>query len=423
MLASSALLSARSAHAQLLNQFLPNNIYGEGTEPDVTVASRIRTGYEDVGFRAGTFTIRPFVNESLGYESNVLGLSHPSGSTVVQSNASIDAASDSDRGTVNAGLSVTDNRYLDLPNQSYTNWNARVGGTYNLGQDSASVLLTHDNLNQTQRDLDVPQLNAPLPFVVDTIRVGYRATFNRLSLMPTLEAARYAFNSGFAGATIYDQGYRNRVVVTPGLVAAYEFATRRSAVIVVRNATAFFSRGTTTNPKRNFNDTSILTGVDYDLNGLLRIRALVGYESRSFSSNTYQTIQAPIAEVTLIYNPTGLTTVTGTVARRIQDSADETTAGVTTLSTNLRIDHELRRNVLLTASAGVSQNDYNVGGSQTLYTGNLGATYLLNRYAAVGATYDFTSRTSNTTALNLNGFSAGANFVDHRVLLQLKLSL
>lgn len=389
----------------------------------MTVATRIRTGYEPVGVHAGTFTIRPFVSESFGYESNVLGLSSPRGSTLLQTNASLDATSDSSRGTVNAGLSVTDTRYFDLANQSFTNWNARLGGTYNLGRDSASVLVTHENLTQTQRDLDVPQLDAPLPYAVDTFRVGYRATFNRLSLMPSFETARYSFNSGFAGNTVYDQSYRNRIVVTPGLVAAYEFATRRSAVIVVRNTTAFFSRGTSTSPKRNFNDTSILAGVDYDLNGLLRARALFGYESRSFSSNTYETIQAPVAELSLIYSPTGLTTVTGTVARRIQDSADETTAGVTTLSATLKVDHELRRNVVLTAAAGVSQNDYNVGGSQTLYTGNLGATYLLNRYAAVGAVYDFISRTSTTTALNLNGFSAGSNFADHRFLLQLKLSL
>ena len=48
---------------------------------------------------------------------------------------------------------------------------------------------------------------------------------------------------------------------------------------------------------------------------------------------------------------------------------------------------------------------------------------MLNRYAAVGATYDVIARSGATTALNLDGFSAGANFVDHRLLLQLKLSL
>ena len=423
MLATSA-LAARPAQAQLLNQFLPDAVYGQGIEPDVTVVSRARTGYESVGIHSGTVTIRPLVNESLGYESNVLGLSQARGSTLLQTTASLDAVSTQSHGSVNAGLSVNDMRYLDLANQSLTNWNARLGGTYDLGRDSASILVLHENLNQTQRDLDVPQLDAPLPFTIDTARLSYQALFNHLTLTPSLEVARYRFNSGLSGSTIYDQSYRNRVVVTPGIVAAYEFATRRSAVLVVRNTTAFFSTGTAFFPKRNFNDTSVLAGVDYDLDGLFRIRALVGYESRSFSSRTYQTIQSPVAEVNLIYIPTGLTTITGTIARRIQDSSDETTAAVTTLSASLKVDHELRRNILLTAGAGITQNDYSVGsGSQAQYTANIGATYLLNRFAAVGATYDLTTRGGNTTAVNLNGFSAASNFVDHRLLLQLKFSL
>ncbi len=417
------MVPSRPAQAQLLNQLLPDNVYGQGIEPDVTVVSRARTGFETVGIRAGTFIIRPLVSESFGFESNVLGTSHPRGSTLLQTDASLDAASDNSHGTVNTGLSVSDSRYLNLASQSFTNWSARLGGTYNLDRDTVSVLVVHQNLAQTQRDLDVPQLDAPLPFTIDTARVNYQAIFNRLSLTPNLQVERYSFDSGFSGNTIYDQTYRNRIVVTPGITAAYEFATRRSVVLIVRNATASFSSGTLFSPKRNFNDTSILGGLDYDLDGVVRVRALIGFETRSFSSRVYQTIQAPIAEVSLIYIPTGLTTLTSTITRRIQDSSDESTAAATTLAANVRVDHELRRNILLTAGVGVSRNDYDIGGSQSLYTANAGATYLLNRYASVGATYDVSARSGATTGLNLNGFSAAANYVDHRLLLQLKLSL
>ena len=227
-----------------------------------------------------------------------------------------------------------------------------------------------------------------------------------------------------ATATGYDQSYRNRVILTPGVIATYEFATRRSVVFVVKNSTGFFSIGTSFFPKRNFNDMSVLGGLDYDLNGLFRLRALAGYESRSFSSNTYQTISSPVAELSLIYIPTGLTTVTGTVNRRIQDSSDETTAATTSLLANLRVDHELRRNVLLTASIGILQNNYGLKSeSQSQYTANFGATYLLNRYSALSGTYDYTTRLGATAALNLNGFSAAQNFDDHRLLIQFKFSL
>ena len=427
LLASSsvaALLVAPPARAQLLDQFLPTDVNGVGAEPDVTVTSRRRSDYDTGGIRAGGYVIRPRLSEAFGYESNVLGLAKPVGSSLINTTGGFDATSDNSRGNFSLGTTVADTRYLELPNQSFTNWNAQAAGTYNIGQDIASISLTHERLNQTQRDLDVPQLAAPLAFEVDTLRLGYRAAFNRLSLMPTLEAARYRYDSGFSGTSIYDQSYRNRKTLTPGVSAAYEFATRRSAVVVVRDTAAWYSNTNAGTPKRDFNDVLFLTGLDYDLNGYLRFRAFVGYERRTFSSATFKTIQAPIAELSLIYNPTPVTTVTSTLSRRIQDSADETTASSTTLSARLRVDYELKRNVILTTNANVARNDYAIGGSQLQYGGGVGATYLLNRYAAVRATYDAFARTSsNGILLNLNGLAAASNFADHIVQLQLRLAL
>ncbi|MDT7950493.1 MAG: outer membrane beta-barrel protein, partial [Acetobacteraceae bacterium] len=293
-------LMAAPARAQLIDRFIPGVSYGLAAEPDVTVLSRARTDYRSAGIPAGAFTIRPSVTESFGYESNVLGLTKPVGSPFLQTDASLGAESANSRGSVSAALGVSDFKIFDLPSQSFTNWNVRLGGTYNLGRDSASVAVSHENSNQTVRDLDVPQLGTPLAYAIDTMQLGYSAVFSRISITPNVQVARFSYNSGSAGTTFYDQSYRNRVAVTPGVIASYEFATRRSVVLVVRNTTAFYARGSASNPRQNFNDTSILGGIDYDLTGYFRARALVGYETRSFSSKAYQTIQAPIAELSLI---------------------------------------------------------------------------------------------------------------------------
>ena len=422
------LLLVRPVQAQLFNQFIPAEVYGTDEQPDVTVASRIHTGYENGGIRAGNFIIRPQLTEAVGYETNVLGQPNPTGSTIVNTSGVLTARSDDPRGNIFAVVNVNNSEYLALPTQSYTAYNVQLGGSYVLGQDTASLTVVHDNEVQTSRDLDVPQFIAPLAVVIDRVRASYRAVLNRLSFTPDLEVAHYTYDSGQAGGVIYDQSYRNRVVVSPGVTAAYEFATRRSIVLVLRDTIANYSHGSVFNPKRDYNDAVLLGGVDYDLNGILRTRILVGYERRTFTSSAYSTIQAPIAELTLIYNPTGLTTVTGTFARRIQDSADETTAGVTSLSGQLRIDHELRRNVILGATGTITRLDYAAVGTsssstQTLFTGGVAATYLINRYASASATYDLTTRSGGTGGVNLNGFQSGGNYTDHRLLLQIKLAL
>ena len=429
------LLLARPAHAQLFNGIIPAEIYGTADQPDVTVASRFHTGYDNGGVRVGDFIVRPRLTESVGYETNVLGLPRPVGDSFVETSAIVEVGSEDTERNISATVNVDDQRFARLTNQSSTTFGGRIGANYSLGHDTATITVSHDNQVQTPRDLDVPLLSAPLAIAVDRLRLGYRAVLNRLSLTPDIEVERYAYDSGQANGVIYDQSFRNRIVAAPGVTAAYEFATRRSIVLVLRDTLASYSHGTAASPKHDFNDAELLTGVDYDLNGFLRARFLVGYERRTFTSTSFATLAAPIAELSLIYNPTGLTTVTATLARRIQDSSDETTAGVTSLSGRFAVDHELRRNVILGLSGTISRDDYAAGGSnnlgqaqtaatsQTLYTIGFSANYLINRYASAGATYDFTARTGSGTSINLGGAPSGGIFIDNRFVVQLKLAL
>lgn len=453
-------LSGAPAQAQLLDQFLSPSIYGRGVEPGVTVTSRDRSDYDTGGIRAGSFIIRPQITESAGYETNVLGTSSPRGSALIQSNAVLDATSNWSRNSVRASVRVDDFRYLDLPRQSFTNWSATLGGTYEIGRDVISASYSHLNLTQTSRDLDVPQLNQALTYRIDAARLEYRAPFNRVTLTPAFEIANYDYGNGALlssttlgstplgstalgspslsniplgstalGNTVpgstYQQNYRNRVVFTPGLTVGYEFSPRRNALLVVRNSIAAYSSRAPGSPKRDYNDTAVLAGLDYDINGVVRFRVLGGYEVRVFDAAEYKTIQAPIAEGSVAWTPTGLTTVTGTIARRIQDSADETTIGFTETSLRLRVDHEYLRNVLLQANAGLYYGQYNRGTTdQTLYTAGAGADYLLNRNLRVGATYDFIGRTSGGGGtLGTTNQQFGSGFSDHRVLLNVRFGL
>ena len=75
---------------------------------------------------------------------------------------------------------------------------------------------------------------------------------------------------------------------------------------------------------------------------------------RAFRASQYGTHQAPIAEGALIWSPSGMTTITATLHASIEDAAQETNAGYTYTRARLTVDHEYRRNVLLTGSSGYS---------------------------------------------------------------------
>ena len=415
---------APAARAQLLDQIIDQDVPGVGTEPGVTVRSRLRPDYDYRGLRFGSALLQAEVSEAAGYDDNVTATRPARGSPFLQTRANVSAATDLSRYGVAVRLAVDDTRYLDQPKQSTTNWTAAAGGTYAFGRDTLSLDYVHDNLSQTARDLDTPQLDQAIAYRVDTAQAGYRLNLNRVSVRPQVAVSLYDFDDGSIGGVPFPQRFRNRTVVAPGVTVGYELAPQRTAVLVVRDLVANYLNRVPGLPRRDFNDVAVLAGLDFGAGGPLRYRVLAGYEVRTFSDPTLKAIQAPVVEGTVIYTPTGLTTLTGTVARRIQDSVDETTVGYTETSVKLSLDHEYLRNVLLRAQGGLYLNEYRGGAQQTLYSAGAGVTWLLNRSMRLRASYDYTTRqSSNGPATSLGSFRIGSSYSEDRYLLQLSLGL
>ena len=427
------LLQVPCAQAQLVDTYLDRSLEGAGIAPGVTVASRVRPDYAEIPVRLGSFLVQPDLAESLGYDDNVTGTPKGRGSAVSQTTASVSANSDWSRNSLGAYATVDALQYPDQPRQSFTDWSGSLAGRRDLGRDALSVSYSHLNLNQTSRTLDAPQLDHPIAVRVDDLRATYDAQFSRVLLRPGVDVIDDSYDSGSVGGVAYLQGYRDRVVVTPSLEARYEVAPLRSVVLVVRDATAGYRNRPAGTPTRDFNDASVLGGVDYDTGGLVRLRLLAGYERRSFTNGGFPTISAPIVEGSAVYTPTGLTTLTASASRYIEDAAADLTIGYTETALTFQLDHEYLRNVLLTAKAGYFKDDYAQGQSgQSFYSGSLGANWLLNRSLRLGLTYSFTDRQSGANSqpgVNAGGGAFGASqpfgssYSENQVLLQLRLGL
>src|ERR1700759_4326409 len=98
LVARAAFLGAAAygdVRAELLSNYFPEGVPGYGTAPGVTVASRARPDYDAHGIRADTFVLHPELEESVGYDSNVLGNGqNPRGSWVVGTRPSLLIGSD-----------------------------------------------------------------------------------------------------------------------------------------------------------------------------------------------------------------------------------------------------------------------------------------------------------------------------------------
>ena len=432
---------AQLADRYMLDNYFPSGIPGYGAEPGTTVLSRARPFYEPLGVRVGDFIIRPEVSESLGYNNNVTGLTPSQGSFLAATTASVGFASDWTRNSIGGAVSVTNTQVPGVEGQNTTNWSVALGGTYQIGNDVLTLAGSYLSLSQATTALQSTQFNvpgflytAPVPYTMADLRAAYTANFGRISLTPAFAYSQLRFSNlqlfgvngfvppppvgGFVLGIPVQQDYRNRDLYDASVTGRYEFAPERDLVVVLRDVIANYisANADLFGPSRNSNAFQALVGIDYTASAVWRYRVLVGVETRQFQNSAYPNHTAPIAEVDLIWQPTGLTTVTLRALRTIEDAADENVAGYDLNSARLQVDHELRRNILLTGYVGLQHVNYiGADATQTFYGGGAGITYLVNRHVRVEVTDDIVSLTGTQTF--------GPSYTQNIALVTLKLAM
>jgi hypothetical protein len=182
-------------------------------------------------------------------------------------------------------------------------------------------------------------------------------------------------------------------VLQGAVTTRYQLSPQHDLLMVGRLLGVDYTAPQPGQPTRNSTGAEVLLGVANEANSVWQYRVLLGWEMRAFAASQYSTHQAPIAEAAITWNPSGVTTLTATLTRSIEDAAQEGIAGYTYTSGRLVLDHEARRNLLLQASVGLQYADYLQGGGHAgALSLGAGATWLVNRHMRVSATYDFTDQ-------------------------------
>src|SRR5271166_2263283 len=407
-------LSGAAAQAQILQQYLPDVLTGIGggaapiapdvkadtrgaaeTAPGTTVTTRPHPEYDTPGVHVGDFYIRPDLTESIGYNNNLFGDNSGRGAFGIETRPSVSVSSNWARNSISATIAADNVIYPSQSNQGFTNWFANLGGSYDIGRDQLQVQYTHASLHLTHVGIDSGNFNAPIPFQVDSVHLGYLIPLARLSFEPNLTLQNYRFQNGSftnaLGITVpVNETQNNRNVLEGGVTTRYELSPLRDLVLVVLGATQHFYDTPPGMPTQDSTSFEVLTGIDFNVNAVFRVRALVGYKQRNFTASVFQTRTAPVLDGEVIWTPTQVTTVTGSATRSIEDAISTTTNGFTYTDAKLRVDHEYRRNILLGAYAEVQAADYSANqGTQQIYGGGFSATWRLNRNMSLIGSYTY----------------------------------
>lgn len=388
-----ALSLSPGARAQYVESYFPTGTPGFDREQGVTVLSRLRPLYEEPGVRLGAYTINARLDESVGYDSNITGVSGGPSSGFVRTSPSISANSNWSRNRFGIAASMDNYSYFSASKQNYTNYSASIGGGYTIGRHDLNVGYSHLRQHQLGTDIGTVATTTPLAYDVDAVRADYTIEAGRFSFVPNLDVRLFQFGNASVVGQPTNQNFRDRTVVIGGVTTRYQLSDQRGILVVLQGINSHYIRPQDQQVSNNSKSVLLLAGIDYQATGLWRYRILGGVEVRDFAASQYGTRAAPVAEANVIYTPTGLTTLTGFVRRQIEDPQSEGTAGYTFTTTGLVVDHELRRNILLQGRGSFQAAEYFQGtGTTTSYSLGGGANWLVNRRVRLSADYDFTQQ-------------------------------
>lgn len=405
--------SLTKAHAQLIDRYFPSNVpaYQDWAAAAASAASQQDIGYQPIGLRVGEFILHPSLDEAFLYDSDPFGSSAAGGSAGFETNAAITADSDWSRNGLNAALNVNNIEYLSF-GRPITSWSATVGGLVNYADDEIRLGYSHINAVSSPTDVGVIGQLQTITSQVDDLRVSDTIGTGRVVLVPALVGQIYQFSDPFTNGVSGAQGLYNRDAVTGSLTASYSFAGGHNLVAILSDSQVAYVSGSSSTRPANYNDVSILGGIEYRQSDLLVYRALVGYEQRQATGHGLVggTISAPAAELDIVWTPTVLTSVVAKVSQSFENAPTGFAQALTESTAELELTYAFRRNVTFRGSMQIIRATFaEGGGSQTNISPQLEAQWALSRHMSLSLRYDYTQASS--IARTMAGFTRNQVFL------------
>jgi hypothetical protein len=365
-----------------------------------SVATRTRPELEPLGIRAGTFLIYPIFGVDETYNDNVFASKNDEKDDFITDlRPELSIESDWANHALNFSAGADAGLYATYSRLNYTDWFVSTDGRLDITRDAALFAgggLAHEH--EDPGDPDAPG-DAKNPTEYDLINgfARYVQKFGRFRGVgeATILRLDYDKTNTVAGPSFNNTG-RDRNVYAGGLQLGYELMPAYEAFVRAEGNQRDYDQRETGGLERNSQGYNAVAGVALDLGGVTFGEVYVGYLEQFYEDNTFSTLSAPTFGTTLTWNVTTLTTLNARVARVVQETTQGGSSGILRTTGALSADHELLRNLILTAGLTITNDDYeDIKRNDYYYIPGLNVRYMMNRnlYANVG--YQFVRFTTD----------------------------
>lgn len=382
-------------------------------ERNVSVEERPRPQFTPAGINVGGLSVYPKLNVSLAHDDNVFGeRTRRDSDTYLRLAPQVLVVSNWSRHQIKGLAQVATASYSDLSSEDSTTWLLQGSGRMDMAVFSSAALLLRQSRQVEARTAANSPLTArdPVKYDVtdaqlDLILGGSRS---RLILSGGAVKRNYQNARSQLGVTI-DQSFRDVNIYTQSAKAEYGISPAISLFARYEHNERDYDYVPLGGLDRNSTGSRTMLGASFDRQSLTRGEVEVGYFSQTFRNRTIGEIEGLAVSGKLEWFPSPLTTVTLSGLTSAEDAAIVGSAGYRNTEAELKVDHELLRNLILTGRLGYGKQNYRgIDRLDDQVSSTVAARYLLNRTWSAGVDFTHAERTSG-------GAQSGRAFTDNLV--------
>lgn len=376
-------------------------------------------GDNSTGVRLGTFTLTPTLESNNEWKSNIY--SSQNGAIedfITHTKPSVILQSDWSQHSLALDINSDIQNYASYDGEDRNIYSINLDGKFDVLRNSfARAKFTYsdqyENRGAPDSQFGLGRFIALAPTNYQLIggAIGYEHKLNRLRITVDNDTQHYGYVDGITnnGTILYNNKNRSRLQNTSTIKLGYELYSGyetfvRGSYNTVDYDSKFNGVGGATGSgvQRSSTGYTVSAGVAVDLTGKLTGEAHVGYREQNYDDKSLKAVSGISGGVSTRWKATGLTTVVLGIDRVVNETTQQNASGFFSTPIRLSVDHQLLRNLTLSANIGYTMNDYTGGGNrqEDVYAAGISAKYLINRYFYVGAGYNFNSRSTNVVNTN-----------------------
>ena len=368
----------------------------------VAVRDRPQPAYDPLGIRAGGFTAFPRLQSGVVHDNNIFaaeGDRQPA--TTLRLTPEVVVRSNWSRHAFETRARAEIDRNLDFDSENTTDWSLGGAGRLDVAR-GVDITLAADYARDHEARTAAgagPGARRPITFDLASTSLAATRSQGRLRLSAKAVVLRYDYRNGLSAAgAVIEQDDRDRTVARLTGRANYALSPATALFFQVARDDRNY-RKVAGSPERSSSGHEALAGVDFELGALIRGEVAAGYIRQDFQDAAYGDLDGFGGRARLSWFPTQLTTLTATAARSVADTGVIDSAGALRTDLSISVDHELLRNLILTAETAWSEDGYNgLDRTDTRFTAGFSAVYRLNRRYGLTAGVTFLDQSSSGAA-------------------------